>query len=158
MLSKARVIKRTQRSQRNEFASALTGKARSSFARVDFATNHAGVNQSLDFVAKHFSEPIQLKDLVKASKMSRRGFAKAFNKGVGVNPGVFLRSVRIEQAKWLLVEHDLKLREIAPLCGYRSENTLSVAFSRETKMSPKTFQRNFGLKTFKDQHNTRMIQ
>jgi AraC-like DNA-binding protein len=113
--------------------------------KPDLVTDHADVNRCLGFMARRFCEPIQLKDLVKVSEMSRRGFSKAFLKNVGVNPGVFLRGIRIEHAKRLLVEDDLKLKEIAPRCGYRSENTFAIAFLREVKMSPKKFQRQYWL-------------
>jgi len=99
--------------------------------------------KSLDFIWKNFPRPIQLEDLVKVSGMSRRGFQKAFKKNVGTNPGSFLRSVLIEHATRLLVEHDLKLSQIAALSGFRSENTFCVAFSREMKISPKRFQRQY---------------
>jgi len=48
---------------------------------------------------------------------------------------------RIEFAKQLLVDHDLTLKEIARLCGYRSECTFCVAFQRKMKVSPKKYQR-----------------
>ena len=108
---------------------------------VQVVARHAGVDESLDFMWKNFSRPIQLNDLVRISGLSRRGFCKAFKKSVGINPGLFLRSVRLEHAQRLLIEHDLKLKQIALMSGFRSENTFCVAFLREMKTSPKKFQR-----------------
>ena len=119
---------------------------------VQVAASHAGVYKSLKFIRKNFSAPIQLKDLVKISGMSRRGFQKAFKKNVGTNPGLFLRSLRIEQAKRLLVEHDMKLSQIAARCGFRSENTFCIAFLRDMKTSPKRFQRQCWLTTCRERH------
>lgn len=108
---------------------------------VGIATGHAGIDRSLRFMVKNFHRPIQLADLVKSSGMSRRGLHKAFAKTVGVNPGAALRHVRIEYAKQLLIKQDLKLKQIARQCGFRSENTFCVAFRRAMRIAPKQYQR-----------------
>lgn len=114
-----------------------------SFQRNGWAvsTNHKGIRKCLNFIAQNASAAIQVKDMVRISELSRRGFCKAFKHNVGVNPGTFLRRLRIENAKRLLLQYDLKLREIAPMCGFRNVNTFSVAFLREVGLSPKKFQR-----------------
>jgi transcriptional regulator GlxA family with amidase domain len=114
---------------------------------VSSVTNHSGVARSLRFMAKNYWRPIQIDDLVMASGMSRRGLAKAFNMHVGLGPGSVLRCIRIESAKQLLLAHDLPLKTIANLCGFRSENTFCIAFQRTTRMAPKKFQRHAWLAT-----------
>lgn len=103
--------------------------------------NHPRIGRCIAFLIQNFQEPIQLNDLVKLSGMSRRGFCKAFHRCAGMNPGAVLRHLRVEHAKRLLVEHDLLLKQVAKLCGYRSENTFCVAFQRAVGISPKKFQR-----------------
>ncbi len=122
---------------------------KSKTSRIQTTTSHKGVDRSLAYISSRFHRRIQLKDMVKVSTMSRRGFCKAFKKKTGVNPGEYLRYLRVECAKRLLVEQDLKLRQIAPRCGFRSENTLAVAFQREVGMSPKQFQRQFWLSVYR---------
>jgi len=108
--------------------------------KLRITTDHPGINNCLDFVARNFRRPIQLKHLAKASGLSRRGFVKAFNKHVGEKPGVLLRTVRLEHAKRLLMEQDLNSADIARQCGFRSHNTFAVAFQRDIGMAPKQFQ------------------
>jgi AraC family transcriptional regulator len=115
------------------------------------STDHAGVARCLDFMAKHFCEPMQLRDLVKISGMSLRGLSKAFKRGVGIGPGAVLRCLRIEHAKRLLIRHDLTLTQIAPMCGFRSDNTLCIAFQRIVGTSPKRFQRQYWLNVCRNQ-------
>lgn len=102
--------------------------------------NHQAVSRSLRFMAKNFTRPIRLGDVVSVSGMSRRGFMKAFGRHVGRTPGSFIRQARIEFAKQLLIEQDLPLKTIAAVTGFRSENTFCVAFHREAGMAPKKFQ------------------
>ena len=75
--------------------------------------------------------------------MSRRGLAKAFQKNLGMGLGSYLRQVRLEHAKRLLVNNDLRLNEIARRCGYRSVNSFCVAFQRQMCIAPMQFQRQY---------------
>lgn len=104
-----------------------------------------GIHKCLDFVARNYSAPIQVRDLAKASGMSTQRLTYVFDQTLGIPPGAVLRSVRLEQAKRLLVEEDLKLNEIARQCGYRNQNSLCIAFQRAVGVSPKKFQRQYWL-------------
>jgi AraC-like DNA-binding protein len=117
------------------------------------APNHEGLSRSLQFMAQNYTRPIQLGEVVVASGMSRRGFAKAFNRHVGRTPGSFMRQARIEFAKRLLMEQDLPLKAIAAIIGFRSENTFCIAFHRATGMAPKKFQRQAWLESYKNHLN-----
>jgi AraC-like DNA-binding protein len=116
----------------------------------NFSANNAGVDRCLDFIVKNFFKTIRLRDLAVISGMSRRRIYLAFRKSVGMGPGVVLRYVRIEYAKRLLAENDLTLRQVAQLSGYHSENTFCVAFQREVKISPKVFQKQQLMETYRD--------
>jgi AraC-like DNA-binding protein len=116
-------------------------------------SKHLGVNRCLNFLAQNFHEPIQLNDLVKVSGMSRRGFCKAFNRCSGANPGTVLRHFRVEHAKRLLIEHDLLLKQVAKLFGYRSENIFCVAFQRAAGIPPKIFQRQYLMALYRNRHS-----
>ncbi|HEY1663118.1 MAG TPA: AraC family transcriptional regulator [Verrucomicrobiae bacterium] len=111
--------------------------------------NHQALSRSLEFMERNYTRPIQVADVVIASEMSRRGFLKAFRKFFGRAPGLFIRQARIELAKRLLTEHDLPLKTIASITGFRSHNSFYVAFHRETGVTPKTFQRHAWLSVYR---------
>ena len=114
---------------------------------------HPGIDRCFNFLAQNFHEPIQVKNLVEVSGMSRRGFCKAFRRCSGAAPGAVLRHLRVEHAKRLLIEHDLLLKQVAKLCGYRSENTFCVAFQRAVGVSPKKFQRQYLIALYRNHHS-----
>jgi len=120
-------------------------------SRPGVSTSHAGVNRCLDFMARKFCEPIQLRHLARISGMSQRGFDKAFRRAVGASPGLVLRRLRIEHAKRLLVGHDLTLKQIAKRCGFRSDNTLCITFLRIVGIPPKKYQRRYWLALCRNQ-------
>ncbi len=118
-------------------------------ARREFShPRHNGVSRSLLYMAQNYTRPIQIRDLVSHSGMSRRGFMKAFNQHMGCTPGSFIRQARIEFAKQLLIKQDLPLKTIATAVGFRNENTFCIAFSRATGMAPKKFQRQVWLSVY----------
>lgn len=135
------------REHKNELDGLLLWKRTSEIVGLACLTNHDGIDRCLNCMARSFCKPIKLKHLIKISGMTRRGFVKAFNRHVGVNPGTVLRYIRIEYAKRVLIERDLTLKKIAKRCGFRSANTFSVAFQRDTGMSPKKFQTHYWLTT-----------
>jgi AraC-like DNA-binding protein len=111
----------------------------------DIVVEHRGIARSLNFLRRNCCRPIGVGDLTKVAGLSRRGFLNAFQKHTGHTPGKVLRHLRIEQAKRLLVEQDMELEAIARRCGYRSVNTLWVAFREVTGVAPKKYQRQMWL-------------
>lgn len=141
-------------------SSRLTGAELWSEAKVVRTANggHAAVDKSIRFMAANYWRPIQLKDVVKVSGLSRRGFMKAFEKHTGETPGAVIRRLRLGRVKQLLAEEDLKLVDLARQCGFQSENTLCVAFQREVGIPPKKYQKQYllskvsGLETAKSKN------
>jgi len=97
---------------------------------------HHGVARSLDYLSRHWHQPIRVEDLVRASAMSRRGFLKAFRRHFRHGPAAELRRVRLDAAKVLLVQSDLTLAAIGEKCGYPLPNSFSVAFKIFTGQTP----------------------
>lgn len=102
---------------------------------------HNGIASIMGFMSQNYFRPIKVQDFAGLAGLSRRGFYKAFRRDVGKSPAYFLRSLRIEQAKRLLLTGDFTLHQIATSCGYRSTNSFWVAFRRVTGVAPKHFQK-----------------
>lgn len=107
------------------------------------AVSHKGVARSLRFLWENSHKPIGVDDLVRVAAMSRSGLHKAFLEQIGRTPGSELHRARIEKAKRLLVESDVKLDVLAEMCGYQSANSFWVAFKQDTGLSPKQFKKQF---------------
>ena len=68
--------------------------------------------------------------------VSKCHLVRVFSSEIGMPPGRFLTSVRIEAAKLLLAEREYSLEMIAGLCGFSGANYLCRVFKRETGLSP----------------------
>ena len=106
------------------------------------AVKHKGVARSLQFLSRHWREPIRVSDLVKVAAMSRRGFQKAFTALIGRSPGRELRRLRLERARLLLAGSDHKAWVVARLCGYQRTDSFFIAFKQATGLSPLQYRRN----------------
>jgi transcriptional regulator GlxA family with amidase domain len=108
-------------------------------SNLSIGTGSRRFRLALDFLEKHFYEPIGTEDLSRVSKLSRRGLHKAFRQHVGQSPGWALRRMRIQRAKNLLMDSKLELKVIAKMCGYRSQNSFWVSFREIVGESPGKF-------------------
>ncbi len=102
---------------------------------------YPGLVRGFRFLLEHCYEPVNICDVVNASGISRRGFHYVFFKCLGVQPGQFLRDLRIQRAKQLLAGSDLKQETVALMSGYERVNSFWVAFRKATGLSPEQFRK-----------------
>lgn len=123
------------RHRKNGFAS-----AKRTLAIIENPTSchirHSGISRSLDYLTKHWHESIGVMDLVRISRMSRRGFLKAFSKHTGDTPGRRLRLIRLEKAQESLLQSNSRLAVVARNCGFHSVNSFIIAFKRHVGLAP----------------------
>src|SRR6266481_7384228 len=82
-----------------------------------------------------------LEELSQEAGLSRAAFARIFSASVGEPPHSYLTRWRMGIAVQLLEETDLRLTEIAPRVGYRSEFSFSRAFKLARGVSPIQYRR-----------------
>jgi len=105
------------------------------------AVPHKAVARALSFIWEHYAEPIGVDDVIDASRMSRCGLYRAFEKHVGRSLGDELERKRIEEAKRLLTESTEKLHRVAALSGFSGGEHLSRAFTRAVGVTPSEYRR-----------------
>jgi LacI family transcriptional regulator len=98
------------------------------------------VARAIRFIFEHCQEnSIGPTDVAAAAGLSRSALDRAFDRHLGCSPAHLLLSVRIEHAKKLLIETDLKAHEIAATTGFSSIVHFSQAFQRITGRRPSHF-------------------
>ena len=68
--------------------------------------------------------------------VSKSHLIRVFTAAVGVPPGRYLTSVRIEAAMKLLLHREYSLDVVASLCGFSGANYLCRVFKKETGQTP----------------------
>lgn len=102
---------------------------------------HAGIQRALRFIDEHLARPFSVDDVAEAAGMSRRGLHQAFIDHMGRTPGGHIRSARIDSARRLLADTDLKVEIVAKRSGYPSLNTFFVAFKKACGKTPAAYRR-----------------
>lgn len=91
------------------------------------------------FLAEHQSEEITLEEVAKALHVSTFYFCKMFKKATGLTFTDYLGRVRIERAKTLLLNPNLRISEVAYEVGFGSLTHFNRIFRKLVGESPSDF-------------------
>lgn len=107
-----------------------------------FADENSGIlTAAIEYIDKHFSEPLELDQLSSIAGISTQYFCRVFKKTTGMRPFEYVADKRIQLAKFLLDENQRTIKEIAELTGYSDPNYFSTVFRKKVGMSPKEYLR-----------------
>ena len=90
-------------------------------------------------ISAHPELELDIETLAKRVGMSPRNFARAFKKESGQTPGAFVREVRLERARSLLVKSDLSIDDIAARVGIKVRHSFTRMFKQEFGLSPQQY-------------------
>jgi AraC-like DNA-binding protein len=96
------------------------------------------VRRAEEYMAAHSREPIALADIVAAAGAPARSIHAAFRRARGITPMEFLKSQRLEQARFMLMSAlpDTTVAGAASIMGFRSPGRFSVEYSQQFGESP----------------------
>lgn len=94
---------------------------------------------SIKYISDHYDQPITVQQLADIENYNVTYYNDWFKEQTGFPPNLYLRYVRINKAKELLIETDFSIMEIAVMVGYSSNSTLTRAFHSLTGMTPKAY-------------------
>lgn len=98
------------------------------------------LQQVLDYIHAHLTENITLKEIAAQLGMSQSYFCRWFKQLVGISPYQYVLQQRVEQAKQLLQDPNIKLVDVALQCGFNSQSHLIHHFKRQTDTTPGAYQ------------------
>ncbi len=119
------------------------GQAQFSAGLAGPAAQRPSLRSLQDWVADHLDADLSVAALAERSFMSQRNFARVFTVEVGMTPGAYIESLRLERARGLLESTDAQLEEVAARCGFGTVETLRRTFGRRLKVSPSDYRRRF---------------
>jgi AraC-like DNA-binding protein/ligand-binding sensor protein len=94
------------------------------------------IARAKEFIREHQAEHLSLGQVAKAVNTSTFYFCKLFRKATGVNFTDYVSRVRIEKAKDLLLNPNLRVSEIAYEVGFQSLTHFNRVFKRILGQSP----------------------
>ncbi len=92
-----------------------------------------------NFIDKNYNEQIFVHVLAKEAGVSEVHFRNEFKRCFGSSPLEYIKAVRINNAKQLLVSGYHSVSEVATMCGFDSISYFSYEFKRLTGKTPKEY-------------------
>jgi LacI family transcriptional regulator len=96
---------------------------------------------AIRFIREHACDGITVEDVVRTAALSRTALERGFRKHLHRTPHEQILQTRLTRVKQMLIETDLPLRVISQRTGFAHPEYLSVAFKRQTGVSPTDFRR-----------------
>lgn len=97
------------------------------------------VRASLRFIREHAAEPISVDDVVAAVPACRSIVERRFRQVLGHSPSYELWKTRIDLAKRMLTQTDLKIGVIAGKSGFAGYRTFHTVFRRRVGIAPAAY-------------------
>ncbi|HPF35486.1 MAG TPA: AraC family transcriptional regulator [Candidatus Krumholzibacteria bacterium] len=99
-------------------------------------TPYAAVARALDRIHGDFRQSISVEMLAEENAMSVSSFHRAFKRVTGDSPLQYLKKIRLDKAKGLLVNQGMRVNTVAFEVGYESPSQFSREFKRYFKVPP----------------------
>lgn len=99
----------------------------------------ARLRKVFDYVQSHLDEPIKVEDMARRAHLSEAHFAREFKNTLGETPLAYITRSRIEQARRLLKNSDLKVGDIACRVGLRNASHFAKVFREHVGVTPSQY-------------------
>ena len=94
------------------------------------------VQAAIEDIRANYAGLYGVEELSERLGVSKSHLVRTFTAAIGVPPGRYLTTVRIEAAQRLLLHREYTLDVVASLCGFSGANYLCRVFKKETVQSP----------------------
>jgi LacI family transcriptional regulator len=99
------------------------------------------VRASLRFIRENAAKPISVADVVATVPACRSIVERRFRAVLGRSPSQELWKTRIDMAKRMLTQTDLKVDDVAGKCGFAGYRTFYTVFRRQTGIAPAAYRK-----------------
>jgi len=97
----------------------------------------------VDYIKANMHKSISLKDAARIANMSEKYFCVLFKKETGKNFVDYVNDEKVNRAKELLKNPDIKIYEVAQLAGFTNEGYFSKIFKKYSGYTPQEYKKNF---------------
>lgn len=108
---------------------------RSSIAKAINSRNPKLLNAVQSMYA-NIEHPLSLSEIASTAGLSRRQLERHFRNLLLEPPAVIYRNIRLERARALMVETDMRVIDVAAACGFNSANVFSRRFKERYGETP----------------------
>ena len=97
--------------------------------------------RTTEYLADNIGRKVTLDELAAIARLSPFHFARAFARTVGMPPYRYQQKLRLDRARELLGQTDMRVIDVALAVGYESQQALSRVFSQQFGVTPSQWRR-----------------
>jgi len=101
------------------------------------------LKQAIAYMAEHFSENISMESMASLSGISSTLFNRRFRELLRLTPTEYLLTLRVQEARTLLVRTDQTLADIGYAVGFYDQGHFSRRFQKVTGLTPGAYRRRY---------------
>jgi AraC-like DNA-binding protein len=105
------------------------------------ARQDRSLRRAVAYIHQHYTEPLRLERVAKVAGFHPDHFSRLFKSRERMTFERYVRALRVERTKHLLVSTDLSVKRVAELSGLRSGPYVCRVFRRELGVSPLAYRR-----------------
>ncbi len=109
--------------------------------KFDKQKEKSRVTPAVEYIQKHYTEPLDIDALSELCYLSKPYFFKLFKKETGTTPILMRNDLRIERAKSLLFDEECQISEISAMLGFESIYYFSRSFKKIVGISPQEYRK-----------------
>lgn len=99
----------------------------------------ATMSDIASYIEQYYQSELSLQDIAARFFVSREYVSRKFKLEYGINISDYITNFRIEKAKLLMLNPNLRVAKIAEMVGFHDEKYFSKVFKKQEGKSPKTF-------------------
>lgn len=111
------------------------------YGNVDHTRESRVLTETCKYVQENFHRNISIEELAANVSFSPSYFCKLFKKAASITPAEYVISVRLSNAKLLLLESDLTMSQISEMCGFCDASYFSYNFKQRFGQTPMEYRR-----------------
>ncbi len=115
-------------------------------SRFDDYKNKQKIAQAVSYIRENYGRDLNMAVVSNHISMNYSLFSYVFKQYTGKNFVTFLKEIRIEEARRLLEETDMKVIDISGLVGYENEKHFMKTFKAACGVSPTEYRKNIQFK------------
>jgi AraC-like DNA-binding protein len=104
-----------------------------------YMSDNVAIAEAIKYLNTHFNEELTVETLAKQASLSKSHFTKLFGASMGISPMEYLKSIRLQHAKKLLIKGNENITQIALACGFKSSAYFTKLFKEAYSVTPKEF-------------------
>lgn len=101
------------------------------------------IKNSILYMKDNLHKQLSILEIASSINLTEKTFYRRFKKALNISPLQYLKILRVEKAKELLISTNKSFSNITFELGYFDENSFRKFFKQETSLNPKDFRKRF---------------